>query len=120
MKILIIEDEEDIRQTLQDLLEIHGHTLLAAAEGREGLKLAEERPDLILCDINMPGMNGYEVVAAIQQLPHCRDIPFIFLTAMADRAAQRRGMELGADDYLTKPCSERELLEAIAARVRRQ
>jgi signal transduction histidine kinase len=68
----------------------------------------------------MPGMNGYEVVAAIQQLPHCRDIPFIFLTAMADRAAQRRGMELGADDYLTKPCSERDLLEAIAARVRRQ
>ncbi len=120
MNILIIEDEDDIRQTLQELLELNGHTVLAAPDGRAGLALAERRPELILCDINMPGMDGYAVLEALQQSPHCRDIPFIFLTALADRAAQRRGMTLGADDYITKPFTEREILDAIAARVRRQ
>ncbi|MBI4621608.1 MAG: response regulator [Verrucomicrobia bacterium] len=119
MNILIVEDELAIRQTLQDLLELNGHTVLAAADGREGVKLAARRPDLILCDIGMPGMDGYEVIGAIQHLPQCRDIPFIFLTARADRDDQRRGMSLGADDYLTKPFSERDILDAIAARVRR-
>jgi len=120
MNILIIEDEDDIRQTLQELLELNGHTALAAADGPAGIALAERRPDLIFCDINMPGMDGYAVMEAVQRHPHCRDIPFIFLTALADRAAQRRGMTLGADDYITKPCTEREILDAIAARVRRQ
>jgi len=68
----------------------------------------------------MPGMDGYAVIAAIQQLPACRDIPFIFLTARASREEQRRGMELGADDYITKPFTEHEILQAIAARLRRQ
>lgn len=120
MTILIIEDETDIRETLQELLQLNGHTVLAAADGPAGLALAEQRPDLIFCDINMPGMDGYAVMAALQQHPHCRDIPFIFLTALADRAAQRRGMTLGADDYITKPFTEREILDAIAARIRRQ
>lgn len=121
MNILIIEDEDDIRQTLQDLLEINGHTVLAAADGRAGVDLAQgHRPELILCDINMPGMDGYAVLETLRQHPECRDIPFIFLTALADRAALRRGMTLGADDYITKPFTEREILDAIAARVRRQ
>lgn len=120
MNILIIEDEDDIRQTLQDLLELNGHTVLAAADGRAGLALAERQPELILCDINMPGMDGYGVLAALREHPRCRDIPFIFLTALADRAALRRGMTLGADDYITKPFTEREILDAIAARVQRQ
>ena len=120
MKILVIEDELAVRQTLEDLLELNGHTVLAAADGIEGVKLAERRPDLILCDVRMPGMDGYEVIAAIQKLPQCRDIPFIFLTARAGRDDQRRGMALGADDYITKPFTERDIVEAIAARFRRQ
>ncbi len=120
MKILIIEDEPGIRQTLQDMLEINGHSVMAAADGVAGVQLAAQSPDLILCDIAMPGMDGYEVIAAIQQLPASREVPFIFLTARADRDDQRRGMALGADDYITKPFSEREILEAIAARVLRQ
>lgn len=120
MKILVIEDELAVRQTLEDLLELNGHTVLAAADGIEGLKLVERRPDLILCDIRMPGMDGYEVLAAIQNLPQCRDVPFIFLTAKASRDDQRRGMAMGADDYITKPFTERDIVEAIAARFRRQ
>lgn len=120
MHILIIEDEISIRQTLQELLELNGHTVTAAADGIEGVRLAEQRPELILCDIGMPGMDGFQAITAIQKLPQCRDIPFIFLTARADREDQRRGMSLGADDYITKPFTERDLIDAIAARVRRQ
>lgn len=120
MKILIIEDDLEIRSPLQDMLEIHGHTVLAAANGLEGIKLAETLPDLIFCDIAMPSMGGYEVLTNIRQLPRCQDIPFVFLTARANRADQRYGMSLGADDYITKPFSERDILDAIAARTRRQ
>lgn len=119
MNILIIEDDYAIRVTLQELLQLNGHTVRAAADGREGLQLATTRPDLILCDVGMPGMDGYQVLTAIQAQPTIRDIPFIFLTARADRVDQRRGMALGADDYITKPFTEREILDAIAARVTR-
>ena len=120
MNILIIEDEEPIRQVLRELLEINGHTVEDAEDGVEGVKLAARHPDLILCDINMPKMDGYQTITEIQKLPPCRDIPFIFLTAVADRAAQRRGMELGASDYITKPFTERDIINALAASVRRQ
>jgi signal transduction histidine kinase len=100
-------------------LELNDYTVLAAADGFEGLKLAERRPDFIFCDITMPGMSGYQAIEAIQKLTHCRDIPFVFLTALADREAQRRGMMLGADDFITKPFTESEILEAITARIRR-
>jgi CheY-like chemotaxis protein len=120
LNILVIEDEPSVRQTLEDLLELNGHGVLAAADGIEGVKLAERHPDLILCDIRMPGMDGYEVISAIQKLPQCSDIPFIFLTAKAGRDEQRRGMGLGADDYITKPFTERDIVEAIGARFRRQ
>lgn len=120
MKILIIEDDPIIRNNLHDLLEVYGHAVLAAPDGVEGVKLAEQGPDLIFCDISMPHMGGYQVIAAVRELPQCRDIPFIFLTAMADRVDQRLGMSLGADDYISKPFTEVEIVDAIAARVRRQ
>ena len=120
MKILIIEDEPAIQQTLKDLLEINGHTVIAASDGIEGVKMTSQKPDLILCDVGLPGMDGYEVIKAVRQQPESRDLPFIFLTARADRADQRQGMALGADDYVTKPFTERDLLDAIAARIDRQ
>ncbi|MCX6954795.1 MAG: response regulator [Verrucomicrobia bacterium] len=120
MKILIIEDEPPIRQTLQYLLELNGHTVLAAADGPEGIALVAQQPELIFCDVGLPGMDGYQVIAALRELPAGRDLPFIFLTARADRDDQRRGMALGADDYITKPFTERDIVDAIAARIRRQ
>jgi len=120
MKILVIEDEEDIREVLRQMLEMNGHSVLAAASGEEGLELADKQPDLILCDIGLPGMDGYQVVTAIRQRPEGADMPFIFLTARATRDDQRRGMKLGADDYITKPFTERDVMDAIEARIRRQ
>jgi two-component system sensor histidine kinase/response regulator len=119
MNILIIEDEVEIRQTLQDLLELNDYTVTAAADGREGLALAQSCPDLIFCDIGLPGLDGYEVLTAVRQLPQCRDIPFIFLTARVDRNDQRRSMALGADDFISKPFTEKDIIDAIHSRVDR-
>jgi two-component system, sensor histidine kinase and response regulator len=120
VNVLLIEDDEAIRETLRYLLELNGYTVRTASDGPEGLRLAVEAPDLILCDIGLPGMDGFEVIGEVQKLPQCRDVPFIFLTARADRSDQRKGMALGADDYITKPFTEKEILDAIQARVRRQ
>lgn len=120
MNILIIEDEQSIRETLRDLLEVHGHTVTEAANGLDGVLMAGQGPDIILCDIGMPGLNGHQVITAVQQQPACRDIPFIFLTARTSREDMRQGMELGADDYVTKPFTEADVIRAIDARVRRQ
>lgn len=119
MKILVIEDQADIRDTLKDLLECNGHEVLAAEDGVEGLALAVERPDFIFCDVAMPRLDGYGVLAAIRRIPEAREVPFVFLTAKAEREAQRAGMTLGADDYITKPFTERDILNAIAARTER-
>ncbi|MBI5692331.1 MAG: response regulator [Verrucomicrobia bacterium] len=119
MKILIIEDDDAIRFTLRDLLELHGHEVLAAADGEQGVALAARHPEFIFCDVSMPGMNGFEVIEAIHRRPEGRLVPFVFLTAKAERSDQRRGMALGADDYITKPFSEREILDAIASRTSR-
>lgn len=120
MKILLIEDDLAIRLTLQDLLEVHGHQVQSAPDGPSGLRLAAERPELILCDVGLPGLDGYQVLQAVREQPHGREIPFIFLTARTERQEQRRGMALGADDYITKPFTEKEILDAIAARIGRQ
>ncbi|MBD3883496.1 response regulator [Phormidium tenue FACHB-886] len=119
--ILVIEDEQAIRESLCDLLEVEGFSVLDAELGKEGVQLAEARlPDLILCDVHMPDMDGYHVLSHLRQNPHARTIPFIFLTAKGARADQRYGMNLGADDYLVKPCTSEEILAAITSRINRQ
>lgn len=120
MKILIIDDDAAVRFTLQSLLELEGHETVCAASADEGVSLLHHEPEVILCDVNMPGRDGFEVVAAVRSRPETSAIPFIFITGESDRASQRRGMELAASDYLTKPFSEAEVLNAIAACVQRQ
>jgi CheY-like chemotaxis protein len=120
MKILIIEDESAIRDTLREILELNRYTVIAAADGPAGVKLAEQSPDLIFCDIGLPGLDGFQVLTAVRALPTGRDVPFVFLTARAERRDQRQGMALGADDYITKPFTERDIIDAVQARVRRQ
>lgn len=119
-KILIIEDNEDVRENTADLLHLAGYDTATAAEGRSGLRRVQDfRPDLILCDIMMPGMDGYQVLEAVLGDPETAHTPFIFLTAKTEKADIRKGMNLGADDYLTKPFEEEELLEAIRSRLRK-
>jgi K+-sensing histidine kinase KdpD len=120
-KILIIEDDQLVRISTLDLLEAEGFQATGAENGRIGLEKAREQlPDLIICDILMPELDGYEVLKALQQDLTTATIPFIFLTASADKTALRHGMELGADDYLTKPFTLSHLLAAIDARLKKQ
>ena len=120
MKILIIEDQEDIRATLRDLLEINGHEVIEAEDGVQGVKQAATKPDFIFCDMKMPNLDGRGVLAALKEMPGIRDVPFVFLTAQAERQELREGMALGADDYITKPFTEDDIVKAIAARTGRQ
>jgi len=120
MKILIVEDDAALRQTLQDILEVHGHQVLAAEDGVQGLALAAQDPEFIFCDVNMPNLDGHGLLAAIKKLPRVCDVPFVFLTARSERSELREGMSLGADDYITKPYSQADILAAIAARTARQ
>lgn len=117
MKLLVIEDEPEVRANIIDLLEAEDFQVVGAENGFIGAIWAQEYlPDLIVCDVRMPELDGYDVLTALRQDPLTATIPFIFLTANADRADMRRGMELGADDYLTKPFTRAELLGAIASR----
>jgi len=119
-KILVIEDTAEIRENILDFLEAEDFEVMAATDGRSGLELARQNQfDLILCDIMMPEMDGYAVITELRQNSATADIPFIFLTAKSDRSDLRLGMNLGADDYLTKPFTPNELLEAITARLNR-
>ncbi|MEI6045334.1 MAG: EAL domain-containing protein [Chloroflexota bacterium] len=120
-KILVIEDEEYIRSNILTLLELEGFEPLEAENGLVGVKVArEQRPDLIICDVMMPELDGYSVLADLRQDLATATIPFIFLTAKAEKAELRRGMVLGADDYITKPFTKNELLEAINSRLEKQ
>lgn len=117
-KILVIEDEPPVRANLVELLEFENFEVVSAENGFIGALWAQEHlPDLIICDVMMPEINGHEVLQALRQDPATATIPFIFLTAMADRGDIRHGMELGADDYLTKPFTVDDLLGAIATRL---
>ncbi|MEY4383794.1 MAG: hypothetical protein RI995_1336 [Bacteroidota bacterium] len=119
-RIVIIEDSEDIRENTAELLELSGFEVLKAADGLEGVRLVKaEKPDLIICDIMMPHLDGFGVLQVLGQSPELSRIPFIFLTAKTDRSDLRKGMELGADDFLTKPFQEVELLKAIEIRLKK-
>src|SRR5688572_10975061 len=118
--ILLIEDNQDIRENTAEILELAGYKALMAANGMEGVSAAiANKPDLIICDIMMPELDGYGVIHMLQKNPATQSIPFIFLTAKAERTEIRKGMDLGADDYITKPFNGTELLNAIEARLRK-
>lgn len=116
--ILIIEDNEDIRESTAEILELANFDVIEAKNGKIGVELATTHiPDLILCDIMMPELDGYGVLFMLSKNPKTAVIPFIFLTAKAERVDMRKGMEMGADDYLTKPFDDVELLNAIQSRL---
>ncbi|HIK10550.1 MAG TPA: EAL domain-containing protein [Oscillatoriaceae cyanobacterium M33_DOE_052] len=120
-KILVIEDEEIVRANILEILESGEFEAIGAENGRIGIEIAENQiPDLVICDITMPEIDGYGVLEKLRQNPSTATIPFIFLTARADKTDFRTGMNLGADDYLTKPFRRQELLACIAARLRKQ
>ena len=119
-KILVIEDESEMRRNLTTILRLEKFHPLPAENGRVGLELAKkERPDLILCDVMMPELDGYGVIAALRTDAETVTIPFIFLTAKGEKPDIRAGMNLGADDYLTKPVAKADLLAAIHSRLQR-
>lgn len=118
--VLFIEDNDEIRENMGEILELANYKVLMAENGKLGAALAlAEIPDIIICDIMMPELDGYGVIHLLQKHPETQNIPFIFLTAMAERSELRKGMELGADDYITKPFSGTELLTAIEGRLRK-
>lgn len=119
-KILVIEDEAETRDNLVLMLEMEGFKPLSAPNGRAGVEIAKrELPDVILCDVSMPKLDGYGVLEALRADSATVSIPFIFLTAKGDKKDLRTGMNLGADDYLTKPASAEDVLSAINARLDR-
>ncbi|MGF1570448.1 MAG: response regulator [Nodosilinea sp.] len=120
-KILVIEDEAQTRQIFLKCLEFEGFGAFGASNGNSGVTLAQKhQPDLVVCDIMMPDMDGYSVLSALRKQRQTTRIPLIFLTAKVTMADLRRGMEMGADDYLTKPCTIEQFLAAINSRLHRQ
>ena len=119
-KILIIEDEPEMRRNIVALLRFKGYKPLAAENGRLGIETARrEKPDLILCDVMMPEVDGFDVLRTLQTDPGLSFIPFIFLTAKGEKEDVRSGMNRGADDYLTKPVGNDDLVNAIEIRLQR-
>ena len=119
-KILLIEDNTEMRENTAEILQLAHYKVIAAANGREGVELAEkESPDLIICDIMMPMLDGYGVLHMLSKNEQTAGIPFIFLTAKAERGDFRKGMEMGADDYITKPFDDLEILNAIESRLKK-
>jgi len=117
-KILIIEDEHELSDGLAEILKFEGYTPFQSENGLSGLRLADElSPDLILCDVVMPDIDGYEVLKRLRKKNYRKPVPFIFITALTDRRNYRQGMEMGADDYLTKPFTRTELLNAISSKM---
>src|SRR6478672_7405740 len=119
-KILVIEDEPEMRRNLATILRLEKFQSVSAENGKVGVELAKrEKPDLVLCDVMMPKLDGYGVIAALRANAETVTIPFIFLTAMGEKPDIRAGMNLGADDYLTKPVAKADLLAAIRSRLER-
>ena len=119
-RILVIDDDARLREHYTEILRLEGYEVLEARNGREGVERARrEPPDLVLCDITMPEMNGHRVLETLRGEPRTAHVPFVFLTGWNEREDIRTGMNLGADDYLTKPVVPDELAAAIRARLRR-
>lgn len=118
--ILVIDDNNDLRENTAEILDLAGYKTITAANGKQGVDLAvKEKPALIVCDIMMPELDGYGVLHLLRKNPDTQSIPFIFLTAKTERGDFRKGMEMGADDYLTKPFEDIELLNAIEVRLKK-
>ncbi|MGZ5191376.1 MAG: response regulator [Flavisolibacter sp.] len=119
-KILVIEDSKDILENTAEILELSNYKVFTAPNGKIGIEIAlANKPDLILCDIMMPEVDGYGVLHMVQKNPDLQNTPFIFLTAKTGQAEIRKGMSLGADDYITKPFDATELLDAIEGRLKK-
>lgn len=119
-KILLIEDNKELRENTAEILELSKYTVVTAPNGKDGVEIAQkENPDLIICDIMMPILDGYSVLHMLSKSEQTAGIPFIFLTAKAERSDLRRGMEMGADDYITKPFDDVELLRAVESRLKK-
>ncbi|MUP47307.1 response regulator [Gramella sp. BOM4] len=117
-KVLLIEDDMTVRENTAELLELSGYDVVTAPNGKTGIETAREAvPEIIVCDIMMPEVDGYGVLKALSEDPETANIPFIFLSAKTEHKDIRRGMDLGADDYLTKPFEEEDLLSAIESRL---
>ncbi|EEF57266.1 response regulator [Pedosphaera parvula] len=119
--VLVIDDSDDVRGVIVKTLAHFGFSTCEAKDGASGIQTAvRDQPDLIICDIRMPGMDGFHTLSAIREHPAIATIPFIFLSAAIDKSDMRRGMASGADDYLTKPFTPHELIEAVTARLAKQ
>jgi CRP-like cAMP-binding protein/DNA-binding NarL/FixJ family response regulator len=119
-RILLIEDNNEVRENIAEILQLAGYDVATAENGKVGVELAQkDRPDLIICDIMMPVLDGYGALHLLNKNAHTSSIPFIFLTAKAERTDMRKGMEMGADDYITKPFDDIELLNAVESRLRK-
>jgi CheY-like chemotaxis protein/CRP-like cAMP-binding protein len=118
--ILVIDDNTDIRENTAEILDLAGYKTYTAENGKQGVELAlKEKPAVIVCDIMMPELDGYGVLHLLRKNPETQHIPFIFLTAKTERSDFRRGMEMGADDYITKPFDDIELLNAVEIRLKK-
>jgi CRP-like cAMP-binding protein/DNA-binding NarL/FixJ family response regulator len=118
--ILVIDDNNDIRENTAEILELAGYKTFTAENGKRGVEMAmKERPSVIVCDIMMPELDGYGVLHLLRKNPDTQNIPFIFLTAKTERGDFRKGMEMGADDYITKPFEDIELLNAVEIRLKK-
>ena len=118
--VLIIEDNQDVRENMAELLELENYVVRTAEDGEKGIEIARLlKPDIIICDIMMPKMNGYDVLLRLREDKTTASIPFVFLTAKTERIDVRKGMNLGADDYLIKPFEESELIAVIASRLKK-
>ncbi|WP_181307080.1 response regulator [Rufibacter sp. XAAS-G3-1] len=119
-KILLIEDNQEIRENTAEILSLANYRVVEAENGKMGVDLArKEQPDLIICDIMMPQLDGYGVLHLLSKSPDTSSIPFVFLTAKSEKEDFRKGMKLGADDYLTKPFDDLELLDAVEMRLKK-
>jgi CheY-like chemotaxis protein/CRP-like cAMP-binding protein len=118
--ILVIDDNNDIRENTAEILELAGYKIFTAENGKRGVEVAtREKPSVIVCDIMMPELDGYGVLHLLRKNPDTQNIPFIFLTAKTERSDFRKGMEMGADDYITKPFEDIELLNAVEIRLKK-